>query len=250
LKKYIFLSLSINLIHCEQPINIYNTNNNSVVVDLQNEVKQLQKAHQETVTDFNLAKKKFADHLRNIGRSSINLADDIGGNNSTNQSFFTKKNILYIGAGILGIGYIYTYIKVRNAIKKLEANNTWSNWKNNLTLEQLQESSKEELLEELENDIKRFYKNNLEIISTPKAQFEKDLEEEKNILKSFINLHNNLKKYRVAFLFPIKDEQIKSAQEKLYKLFFISGLYKEHAPKYTLKRSVSIKSPTISLHLR
>ena len=243
MKKYIFLTLSVNLINCEQPINIYNTNNNTLVVDLQNEVKQLQKSHQET-------KKTMADHLRGMGQNCINLADSINGNSSTNQTFFTKKNILYIGAGILGISYIYTYLKIRNAIKKLEANNTWSNWKNNLTLEQLQESSKEELLEELENDIKRFYKNNPEIVSTPKAQFEKDLEEEKNIIKSFINLHNNLKKYKIAFFFPIKNEQIKSAQEKLYKLFFISGLYKERSPKYTLKRSVTIKSPTISLHLQ
>ena len=190
-----------------------------------------QKTLQDTFVDL---KSKMASELTTNLSSGIadallkKLSDKIKEKFNLNlpnkNSLFTKKNVFYATITAFLGTYAYNYIKIYSANKQLAVKNSWSCWKSNLTLEQLLEGTKENLNEELKNDAQRFYGTRIETFFNPIETVKNAILAEKNCLKNYLNLIEILKKYHLAFLFPINDENTKLAQEKLNRLSFMIGL--------------------------
>jgi hypothetical protein len=143
---------------------------------------------------------------------------------SKSEQKFTKKNLFYAASTFLTISYLFTYIKIYKMNRQLNLKNTWSCWKYNLTIEQLLESQKEELKQELLNDAKRFYKDKIETFFIPNEALKTSILNEKASLNAYLILVERLKKYHLSFLFPIKEENNNIAKEKLSRLSLMLSL--------------------------
>lgn len=131
---------------------------------------------------------------------------------------------LFIGG--LGLSYAALLTKLlHTSYFFLTKKNTWSCWKEHVSIETMQKDEKQ-TAQELFAAMQNQYLNaptNAHFLS-PLVHFMNDIDQEFNQLTAFISLHKTIDKLNVTFMFPTQKESLHQAQEKIQQLEYLKIL--------------------------
>lgn len=141
--------------------------------------------------------------------------------------WFKNNRYALAGTGLAGL-YIFIANKLTSGKITLYNNNNWTNWKNDISLQDLINKPTLALSQELHQSILSKYSNNnqndllLAIII-----FNEHLSKELESLKLFVTIGNNLKKMKIKLLFLVSDKEIQQASEKINRLLYLKKIINE-----------------------
>ncbi len=150
------------------------------------------------------------------------------------RSFTTTKNIRRLLVGSALFTYGYTYYRIHTMHTWLQKKEGWSCWKNNIPLEQLLATPHVTLVQDLMHDIDIVYKTKVRPIDfmKPFDLFLKDLMYEKSRLTNYISLVTTLKKWHLGFFFPLNDELLRDAEQRIHRISYVNGVFECWALEY------------------
>ena len=131
-----------------------------------------------------------------------------------------KKPLLYILAISATILWLKTYFQIKKTENLLKKSSSWSSWKNHLSLKNLFNTNREDLIKDLTETINlQSSKNN------NTKNFHKNIKHEKRLLKKYQKIESWIKMLHFSFLFPrIKKISSQEILERKQRLDFIKSL--------------------------
>lgn len=106
----------------------------------------------------------------------------------------------------------------------LQQDDHWYNWKKEVPLVALRELSNEQIIQALNESLKKKYANSAKDVFVLAAA----LQEEEQELKRIIYYCSHIKRYKANFLFFNKDSIVELAKQKLERLLFIKEILAKH----------------------
>lgn len=126
-----------------------------------------------------------------------------------------------------------TIVRMNHIIDQADA---WSCWKQHLSYEELCTIPNKQLEEDLLFTVQHQYMNqkNPTDSITPFVRFVSAIEYEVAILNRYIWLGSWLKRLHIMRLFPMSDDRIKQAEQKLQRLHFVKHIFLSWAATYNI----------------
>lgn len=127
------------------------------------------------------------------------------------------------------VSFIYCCLlyKIMSTNKLMSSENSWCNWKPEIEFNKLLAIPQKDLSVELINAIQKKYSDpqNPTNFVTPMVNFVNDTNEEIKNIQDYVKIAKILKKLKTTYVFPVNDEKINLAQEKINKLTYLKNIF-------------------------
>ncbi len=139
-------------------------------------------------------------------------------------------------------GYGYLFARVLADHWFVRSNDTWSSWKKDKKIEELQRSPLQPLRNELIHDIQIDHVSSPDPInaSAPLAEFMKRIESEINRINGYLKISTILQRTRLLLIFPTNSATIELAHKKLKRAQFIKQLFVSWAAEYKMQHNLKL----------
>ena len=127
----------------------------------------------------------------------------------------------------IGAGYIVLWYKTRSAASAIKNQNSWSQWKNELSFEKLLAMRQDDLGHEIAMAAQRKYlnfKNPTDHI-TPMVKFCKDVDNEIKKIGRYMTMSKWLKRFYIHKILPVNFNNTQEAQDKINRLTYLKNTF-------------------------
>jgi hypothetical protein len=129
-------------------------------------------------------------------------------------------------ATIIGF-YLYILHQIKQCKELMQNPDSWCCWNSSMKTTELTALPYSKIHKKIIGDIQKKYMINQQKIEFFDSfnEFVQEIKHEVDTLKSYINLHNNIIRYRAQPVFFLNQETLKLAQEKLCRVMFIYNTF-------------------------
>ena len=144
-----------------------------------------------------------------------------------------------VGFGALAAGYGYLCYIIASGNSYLAQKDSWANWRQDLTLEQLLAIPQPQFAKELVQEIQRRYTDPAAVtdIVRPLGTFMKVIEKEEEQLLWYQNAFSWLQYSKATAIIPLSTCQFAKLGEKLQRLIYFKNAFQSWAAQYQLEQA-------------